>query len=130
MAEQIESKIPAFDLKPLFDIIKQSTPDDIRAALAKDITHESDLRVALVAFRDAVRPKKKTEGMLYEHYTTLLQAFDLLHKEWKELSSNYTNDDKCDLIWRQIINYLKRSLSVDLPPLNRTTYLPFATLKN
>ena len=110
MARQIESKLPAFDLKPLFDIIKQSSPDDIRAALAKDMAHDSTLRHAMYDFRDAVRPKKKTVGMHYEHYTTLQQAFDLLYKEWKELSSSYTNYDKCDLVWRQIIGYLKRSL--------------------
>lgn len=109
-AKQIESKIPTFDLQPLFDIIKQSTPVEIKAALAKDTAHETALRDALVAFRDAVRPKKKTVGMHYEHYTTLQQAFDLLYKEWKELSSNYTNYYKCDLIWRQIIDYLKESL--------------------
>lgn len=110
VVKQVESKSPVFDLKPLFDIIKQSTPDDIKAVLAKDMTHESALRNALAGFREAVRPKKKTVGMHYEHYTTLQQAFDLLYKERKELSSNYTNYDKCDLIWRQIIGYLQRSL--------------------
>lgn len=110
MAKQIESKKPAFDLKPLFDIIKKSSPEDIAAALNKDMKHESLLRDALIAFRNAVRPKKMSVGMHYKHYTTLQQAFDLLYDEYKELSANYTNFDKCYLVWRQIIGYLERSL--------------------
>ncbi|HEX4045888.1 MAG TPA: hypothetical protein VHZ76_09515 [Gammaproteobacteria bacterium] len=110
LAKQIESKRPSFDLKPLIDLIKKSSPADITAALNKDMKHESLLHDMLIVFRDAIKPKRKIIGMHYEHYTTLQQAFDLLHDEWKELSSNYTNYNKCDLVWRQIIGYLQRSL--------------------
>jgi hypothetical protein len=110
LAKQIELKKPAFDLKPLIDIIKKSSPADITAALNKDMKHESVLRDMLIAFRNAVRPKREIVGMHYKHYTTLQQALDLLYDEWKELSSNYTNFGKCRLVWRQIIGYLQRSL--------------------
>lgn len=110
MAKQIKAKQPAFDLTPLFDIIKKSSPADIAAALNKDINHNSELRDALIAFRNVVRPKRKTVGMHYKHYTTLQQAFDLLYDEWEELSDNYRHFDKCYLVWRQIIGYLERSL--------------------
>lgn len=110
LAKEVESKQSAFDLNPLFDCIKQSSPEDIRAALNKDMQYESVLRDALIAFRNVVRPTRKTVGMHYEHYSTLQQAFDLLDDEWQELSSSYTNYDKCDLVWRQIIGYLQLSL--------------------
>lgn len=110
LAKQIKSKQPAFDLTPLLDTIKKSSPADITAALNKDMSHNSELRDALIAFRNAVRPKRKTVGMHYEHYTTLQQAFDLLYDEWEELSHNCRHYDKCYLVWRQIIGYLERSL--------------------
>ena len=110
LAKQLESKQPAFDLKPLINLIKESPPADIKAALNKEMNHQSQLRDAFIAFRNAVKPKIKTEGMHYEHYTTLLQAFDLLYDEWEALSNHSANYDKCYLVWRQIIGYLQRSL--------------------
>lgn len=109
LAKQIESKQPAYDLKPLIDIIKQSSAADVTAALNKDMAHVSLLRDALIQFREAVRPKRKAVGMHYEHYTTFMQAFDLLYDEWMNLK-NGDNYDKCDLVWRQIIGYLMRGL--------------------
>lgn len=110
LAEQIKSGRPMFDLKPLIELIKESAPADVRAALAKDMTHASALRDALVAFRKAVRPPKKTVGMHYKHYTTLQQGLDLLYGEWQALSDGDRNNDKCKLVERQIIGYLERSL--------------------
>jgi hypothetical protein len=52
--------------------------------------------------------------MHYKHYTTLMQAFDLLCSEWKNLSNNNNDYDKCKLVARQIIGYLQKSLpSID-----------------
>ncbi len=107
LAKQIESKQPTIDVKPLIDTIKKAKAEDIKAALNKDMTHESTLRDALIAFRKAIKPKRKTVGMHYDHYTTLMQAFDLLVSEWNELSANDTNYDKCRLVWRQIIGILQ-----------------------
>lgn len=107
LAKQIESKIPTIDVKPLIDIIKNAEPDDIKAALNKDMTNDSTLCLALKEFRKAIKPKGKFVGMHYDHYTTLMQAFDLLDSEWKELSDNFTNFDKCNLVWRQIIGILQ-----------------------
>lgn len=111
LAKQLESEQPAYDLKPLIDIIKQSSAEDILAALNKDMTNKSALRDALIQFREAVKlPEKITVGMHYKHYTTLIQALNLLYDEWKKLSNNGTNYDKCRLVWRQIIGYLQRGL--------------------
>lgn len=109
LAKQLELKQPAYDLRPLVDIIKQSTPQDITATLKNDMTHDSVLRDALIQFIQAVRPTEKAVGMHYKHYTTLIQAFDLLYNEWKSLSNNYTNYDKCDLV-ALIIIYLQSYL--------------------
>ncbi len=113
LAKQIETKQPAFDLRPLIKVIKDSTDDEITDALNINdtiltVTRNTPLRKELAKFRRAVQPK--TEGMHYEHYTTLMQAFDLLYNEWKALSNGYKNHSKCDLVWRQVIGYLQRSL--------------------
>src|SRR3990167_5934671 len=116
LAKQVESKQPTFDLKSLFKIIKESSAADITEALNindlnRTTTRNTPLRVALAQFRKAVAPKESiTVGMHYKHYTTLQQAFDLLDDGWKALSDNYTNYDKCRLVWRQIIGYLQLSL--------------------
>ena len=107
LAKQIESKQPTIDVKPLIDSIKNAKPEDIKAALNKDMTNDSTLCLALKEFRKAIKPKRKTVGMHYDHYTTLMQAFDLLASEWKELSANETNYDKCSVVWRQIIGILQ-----------------------
>ena len=116
LAKQVASKQPAFDLRPLFKMIKESSAADITEALNindpnRTVTRNTPLRASLAQFRNAVNPKKSISvGMHYEHYTTLSQAFDLLDDEWKALSDNYTNYDKCRLVWRQIIGYLQLSL--------------------
>jgi hypothetical protein len=107
LAKQIESKQPTIDVKPLIDILKLAHPADIKAALSKDMTNDSTLCLALRDFRKAIKPKRKTVGMHYDHYTTLMQAFDLLASEWNELSANDTNFDKCRVVWRQIIGILQ-----------------------
>ena len=118
LVKQIEAKQPAYDLRPLFNLIKQSPAADITEALDinnpnREVTRNTPLRAEFAKFRRAVRvPTKKAAGMQYEHYTTLMQAFDLLfdEREWKELSSNYTDYDKCYLAWQQIIGRLMDGL--------------------
>jgi hypothetical protein len=120
LKRQVELKQPAYDLKTLFDKIKSSSPAEIAAALdinspTTDRTLNTPLRAEFAKFRKAVRPPKKIPvGMHYKHYTTLMQAFDLLYSEWKNLSNNDTEYDKCRLVARQIIGYLQKSLpSID-----------------
>ena len=116
LAKQVESKQPTFDLKPLFEMIKKSSVEDIAEALNindlnRTATRNTSHRVALAQFRKVVTPQESINvGMHYKHYTTLSQAFDLLDSEWEALSDNNTNYDKCRLVWRQIIGYLQRSL--------------------
>ncbi len=101
-----------YDLTVLFEIIQAASDEDVQQALNKNFNHDSQLNQALQAFREAVRPTEIVTGMHYPHYTTLMQALEKLAdiKEWKALSHDYTNYDKCRLIWRQVIGYLKISL--------------------
>lgn len=116
LAKQSQEKNPAYDLGPLIETIKNGSDADINEALNlsdsnRSETRNTPLRIELAKFRRAVQPKIKMSGeMHYEHYTTLLQALNLLHDEWKAFSNNYINHEKCDLIWRQVIGYLQRSL--------------------
>jgi hypothetical protein len=73
------------------------------------MSHESLLRDALCKFRDDVRPKEMTEPGMHYNYQRLIYAFNLLDREWKNLK-NGDNDDKCDLVWRQVFGYLQRGL--------------------
>ena len=115
LAKQIKAKQPAYDLRPLYDLIKQSPTADIIGALDinnpnRELTRNTPLRAEFAKFRRAVSvPTKKAAGLQYEHYTTLMQALDLLYDEWPNLK-NGNNYEKCDLVWRQIIDYLKRGL--------------------
>ncbi len=116
LAKQIETKQPAYDLRPLIAIIKKSSAADIAEALTindpdRVVTRNTELRKELAKFRRAIEPKITTSGeMHYKHYTTLQQAFYLLRKEWGALSNDYKDFDKCNLVWRQVIGYLQRSL--------------------
>lgn len=116
LAKQVDLKQPAYDLKSLFELIKNSSAADITDALNLTNTDETQtrntpLRKAFAKFRNATKPKKSVkDGMHYEHYTTLQQALDLLDSEWETLSNGYREFDKCRLVWRQIVGWLQRSL--------------------
>lgn len=119
MADEFESGIPAYDVRPLIELIKQSSAEDIQAALQHDMTRKSKLRDALIVFRDAVKaPKEIVVGMHYKHHSTLKQALDLLGKEWKSLSRDYSYFDKCELVWYQVIGYLQ----LGLPAIDRIVF--------
>ncbi len=118
LKKQIESKIPTFNLIPLFDALIKSTPLDITEALKKETDHKSGLSEAMQEFITALKLKRNAV-MHYEHYTTLMQAFDLRFKRWAELSNNYSNYDKCDFLWGRII----WPLQYNLPAIDR---FPFA----
>lgn len=117
MARQLDLDQPAYNLKPLFKIIKYSSTADINEALnindpSRTVTRTTPLRAALAEFRKAVKPKKMVKvGMHYQHYTTLIQAFDLLSDQRNtHMNSDYECQRKLDLIWRQVIGYLQRGL--------------------
>jgi hypothetical protein len=99
-----------YDLTKLFRIIKAASDDDVTQVLDKNFEYDSDLSRALKAFRKAVTPAKIVNGMHYLYYTTLKQALDMLGgKKWKELIKN-GNVDKCNLVLRQVIGVLQRTL--------------------
>jgi len=102
--------MPTYNLESLFNTIIQSPATDITAALNKDKSHASLLSEAMCAFRNAVKLKRETVGLHYNHYATLIQAFDLRHERKEELSDSDANYSKCDLVWRQIIGLLQLNL--------------------
>jgi hypothetical protein len=110
LAKQIKLKIPAYDLTSLFEMIIKSPLSHVKAMLNKDTNHKSDLSDMFCQFWDAIKLKRKGVGMHYEHYTTLIQAFELRYERWEELSNNYTNYDKCELVWRYVIGRLQLNL--------------------
>jgi hypothetical protein len=110
LAKQIELKKPAYDLTPLFEMIIKSPLADVQAILNQDMSHKSDLSKMMCQFWDAIKLKRKGVGMHYEHHTTLMQAFDLRYERWEELSNDYTNYEKCDLVWRYVIGRLQLNL--------------------
>lgn len=115
MAQQIESGLPTFDLDLLHDIIIKSTREDIHAALMYDMNHESLLRDALITFRKVVSTKKYKRGLHFEHYTTLMQAINLIKiHEYK-----FKNIELYKLICIQIIGYLQLK---GLPAVERFTF--------
>jgi hypothetical protein len=99
-----------YDLRPLIEIIKSSSPADVTAILNNDMTHESTLRDALIQFRTDHTPGVLIKPRMHYNYNTLQSAFDLLYEEWNMLSNNHTNYDKCDLVAICVIGYLQRSL--------------------
>lgn len=99
-----------YDLVPLFTILKGSSAADVTALLKDDMTHESNLRDALIKFRSDHAPGKLIKPRMHYNYKTLEQAFNLLYDEWNSLSNNDSNYDKCDFVARLVIGYLQRGL--------------------
>lgn len=109
-----------YDLTDLFEIINAASDEDVTQALNKNFDHESDLNQALQSFREAVRPSEIVNGMHYAYYATLLQTFEKLadEDEWKAFSRNYSNYDRCSLVWRQVVGYLQ----IGLPAIDRSNF--------
>jgi len=108
----------AYDVKPLIDLIIKSSQADITAELQQTAGHNSELRRAMDAFREAINysQKSRKDGMHYAHYITIMQVLDLLHEKWDTLSYNKTNYNKCRLVFSQIFGYLEL---VGLPAIDR-----------
>ncbi len=116
---QIESKIPAYNLIPLFDALINISFDNFKEAFKQNTNYESNSKMSkemqkfveeMQKFIDAIKLKRKADDMHYKHYTTLMQAFDLRHEKWRELSNNNSNYDKCDFLWGQVIWRLQYNL--------------------
>lgn len=73
--------------------------------------HESELRDALIQFREDVNPGTVKKPQMHYNYQTLIHAFEIYDRERDGLyQARGNNHDKCDLAWRQVIAYLQRSL--------------------
>lgn len=107
---------PTYDLRPLIDLIIESDPIDTSTEFSQCHEYRKNfnikLRDEMHAFREAINEsqRNRTGGMHYAHYTTLMQALDLLIEKWPVLSAQGTNYDKCRLVFSQIFVYLQRFL--------------------
>jgi hypothetical protein len=98
-----------YDFSWMIEVIKASTPDEVIAALYKDIEHGGALCDALAKFREEFSPRIVTKGLLF-NYATLHEAFKVFTVEFKSLHS-HNNFNKVRLVWRQVIGRI-----VDLLP--------------
>lgn len=100
-----------YNLTELIEIIKNSSAIDITAALNKNMDHASKVRDALIEFRKAVDPRDINKPRMHYNYQTLIHAFNIYDSQWSSLfQASENNLDKCELVWRQVIGYLQRSL--------------------
>lgn len=94
---------PAYDFSALLQIIKDSSPADVTAALDLHFDDAIRLHAALAEFRQHFAPRQIKEGMHF-NYANLREAFKVHDAEFDNLSR------KCDLFWRQVIGYIQRGL--------------------
>ena len=100
-----------YDLVPLIELIKKATPEQVKALLNKDMTDENDLCNALIQFRKDWAPRVLTKPCMHYNYASLRHAFELLDSEWGNLrTASNDNDDKINLVWRQLIGFEMRRL--------------------
>ena len=100
-----------YDLKPLIELIKKATSEQIRALLNNDMTGEDDLCKALVQFRKDWAPRVLTKPCMHYNYASLQHAFTLLDRERRNLyKASNCNYDKINLVWQQLIGFEMRRL--------------------
>jgi hypothetical protein len=101
-------KQPGYDFNPLLDLIIQSSPEDITAALQHKLSAESPLYKAFQKFRAHFTPGKMTVGMHF-NYQDLLNAFGAFDQKWAKLCDE-NNFEKNILFCRQVIGFIQRNL--------------------
>ena len=99
---------PGYNFKSLLDLIIQSSPEDITAALQHKLSAESNLHKAFQKFRADFTPGKMKVG-LHFNYQDLLNAFAAFDQGWDKLYEG-DNYDKNILFCRQVIGFVQRSL--------------------
>jgi hypothetical protein len=100
---------PAYNIRPLLEILKASNAADVTAALEKDFTHDSLLNDALRELRVYFAPREIHKGEIHFNYVDLLEAYKVLADEFDTLR-NGNNYDKCNLFWRQVVGIIQRLL--------------------
>ncbi|KTD63446.1 hypothetical protein [Legionella shakespearei] len=100
-----------YDLRPLIELVKQASAEDVTALLNKDMTRKSALCDALIQFRKDWAPRTLTKPCLHYNYASLQHAFELFDHEWVNLyQASGDNCDKIRLVWRQLIGFEMRRL--------------------
>ncbi|VEG89798.1 hypothetical protein [Legionella spiritensis] len=100
---------PVYDFKPLFQIINNSSDDDVRAALNKNFEHPGTLNDALMEFRKAFKPGIIKSGMHF-NYMNMLQVLETFHLAFQESDNVVFNDDRYHLGWLQVCGFIMRGL--------------------
>jgi hypothetical protein len=100
------------DLSPLIEIIKQASTEDVKALLKNDMTRESPLRDAMIAFRKDWAPSVITEPCMHFNYENLRYLFFILHSQFDALyEADNDNYNKLHLVMRQLIGFKMRRLT-------------------
>lgn len=101
--ENMKNQKP-YDLSPLIELIKKSSPEEVKALLIKHMTGESELYKAIIQFRKDWAPRILLKPCMHYNYASLQQAFELLDKEFDNLyKASGNNDDMINLVWKQLI---------------------------
>lgn len=99
-----------YDLLPLIELIKKAPSEQVAALLDKDMSGENELCKAFILFRKDWGPKVLTKPCMHYNYASLKYAFELLNQEWTSLQEASNNNDKIQLVWRQLIGFEMRRL--------------------
>ncbi|WP_131783229.1 hypothetical protein [Legionella gresilensis] len=100
-----------YNLAPLIELIKKASPEEITALLYKEPTDETELGRAMLKFRKDWSPRVIRKPGMHYNYSSLNHAIKLLLDEWKTLyEASGNNDDKINLVWRQLIGFEMRRL--------------------
>lgn len=104
-----------YDFTSLIDIVKKSSDEDVLAELNHDMTHKSELRDALIKFRNDFKPGIMTKPRMHCNYQNLYYVFYLIEREWNKIN----NYNKCQLLWRQVAGYIELR---ELPACDRQAF--------
>ncbi len=100
-----------YDLEPLIELIKKSTPQEVATLLNKDFTGENDLCKAIIQFRKDWAPRVLVKPRMHYNYVSLQHALELFRCEWHNLhQASGNNYDKICLVWRQLIGFEMRRM--------------------
>ena len=103
----------AYNIRGLFDLIRDASAEDVQALLNNDRQHASPLCDAIIQFRKDHAPcvLLGREPRMHFNYATLQLAYEQYADRWDELhEASGGGWAKLDLAWRMIIGFLQRRL--------------------
>lgn len=106
-----------YDFQWIFDIIlqRETDPDAVTAALAKDFTQQNDLSRGLAKLRQDLGMRVITSGRLVCSYATVHKVLEMYENHFCKLKAALDNQkdpyDKCRLVWRQVAGKVLRHVT-------------------